>query len=149
MTNATSAVLSEDGQILTVFVPINFRTRGGRKLIIPPAGAPEPVYSPPQPKINPPLVKALARAHRWKKQLDTKQYATIKEIAAAEKVAERYVGQLLKLTLLAPDIVEMILDGRLPKGVGLADFMKPWPGIWEEQRARLQALASGTTETTT
>ena len=104
------------------------------------AGSPQPVYSPPQPKINPPLVKALARAHRWKKQLDTKQYATIKEIAAAEKVAERYVGQLLKLTLLAPDIVEMILDGRLPKGVGLADFMKPWPGIWEEQRERLRAL---------
>ena len=99
MTNATSAVLSDDGQTLTVFVPLNFRKRGGRKLIIPPAGTPEPVYSPPQPKVNPPLVKALARAHRWKRQLDTQQYATIKEIAAAEKVAERYVGQLLKLRL--------------------------------------------------
>jgi len=140
MTNATRAVLSDDGQTLTVFVPINFRKRGGRKLIIPPAGAPEPVYSPPQPKVNPPLVKALARAHRWKRQLDTKQYATIKEIAEAEKVHESYVGNLLRLTLLAPDIVEMILDGRLPKGVGLAEFMKPWPGIWEEQRERLRAF---------
>ena len=125
---------------LIIRVPVQFKRRGGRKLIIPPAGTPEPVYSPPQPKVNPPLVKALARAHRWKKLIDTKQYATIKEIAAAEKVAERYVGQLLKLTLLAPDIVEMILDGRLPKGVGLADFMRPWPGIWEEQRAQLREL---------
>ena len=141
MTNATSAVLSEDGQILTVFVPINFRKRGGRKLIIPPAGAPEPVYNPPQPKVNPPLVKALARAHRWKKLIDTKQYTTIKQIAEAEKVHESYVGNLLRLTLLAPDIIEMILDGRLPKGIGLAEFMKPWPGIWEEQRERLRALA--------
>ena len=90
MTNATSAVLSDDGQTLTVFVPLNFRKRGGRKLIIPPAGAPEPVYSPPQPKVNPPLVKALARAHRWKKLIDTKQYATIKQIAEAEKVHESY-----------------------------------------------------------
>ena len=140
MTNSTSAVLSEDGQILTVFVPLNFKKRGGRKLIIPPAGAPEPVYSPPQPKVNPPLVKALARAHRWKKLIDTKQYATIKQIAEAEKVHESYVGNQLRLPLLAPDIVEMILDGRVPKGVGLADFMKPWPGIWEEQRARLREL---------
>ncbi len=143
MTNATSATLSQDGQILTVFVPLNFKKRGGRKLIIPPAGAPEPVYSPPQPKTDPTLVKALARAHRWKKLIDTKQYATIKQIAEAEKVHESYVGNLLRLTLLAPDITEMILDGRLPKGVGLADFMKPWPGIWEEQRERLRALTQG------
>lgn len=59
----------------------------------------------------------------------------------AEKVHESYVGNLPRLTLLAPDITEIILDGRLPKGVGLADFMKPWPGIWDEQRERLRALA--------
>ena len=72
--------------------------------------------------------------------LDAKQYVTIKEIAETENIHERYVGNLLRLTLLAPDITEMILDGRLPKGVGLANFMKPWPGIWEEQRAHLRAL---------
>ena len=143
MTNATSATLSQDGQTLTVFVPINFRKRGGRKLIIPPAGAPEPVYSPPQPKTDSTLVKALARAHRWKKMLDSRRFASIRELADAEKLTDSFVGNLLRLTLLAPDIIETILDGRLPKGIGLADFMKPWPGVWEEQRERLHGLGQG------
>ena len=140
MTDTPTASLSQDGSILSVFVPLNLRKRGGRTLIIAPPGAPEPVYSPPRARADPTLVKALARAHRWKKLLDTKQYATIKEIAETEKVHESYVGNLLRLTLLAPGIVEMILDGRLPKGIGLAEFMKPWPAIWEEQRARLDSF---------
>ncbi len=85
----------------------------------------------------------LARAHRWKKLLDTGKYATIKELAETEKVAARYVGQRLQLTLLAPDITDMILDGRLPRNIGLAQFMQPWPGVWEEQRAHLRSLAQG------
>ncbi|CAK0750028.1 Bacteriophage-related protein [Azospirillaceae bacterium] len=136
----TDATLSSDGSILTVFVPLTFRQRSGRKLIIAPPGSPEPVWSPAPPKADSTLVKALARAHRWKKLLDTKQYATIKELAEVEQVHESYVGNLLRLTLLAPDIIEAVLDGRLPKGVGLAQFMEPWPGIWEEQRAHLQNL---------
>ncbi|MEI8396723.1 MAG: hypothetical protein WCF85_18470 [Rhodospirillaceae bacterium] len=75
--------------------------------------------------------------------MDTSKYATIKEIAETEKVAARYVGQLLQLTLLAPDITDMILGGRLPRGVGLTEFMKPWPGIWVEQRTHLRSLAQG------
>ena len=137
-----NATLSADGQILTVFVPLSIRKRGGRKTIIVPEGM-EPTGMPATCRADATLVKALARAHRWKKLLDTKQYATIKEIAETEKVAARYVGQLLQLTLLAPDIIEAILDGRLPKGIGLAHFMTPWPGVWEEQRVHLQALAQG------
>ncbi len=137
----TNASLSSDGSILSVHVPLNFRKRGGRKLVIPPAGAPEPTWAPPPPKADPTLVKALARAHRWKKLLDTGKYATIKEIAENEQVAARYIGQLLQLTLLAPDIVETILDGRLPRNIGLAQFMQPWPGRWEAQRIYLNELA--------
>ncbi len=143
MTESTNASLSPDGSILSVFVPLNLRKRGGRKLIIAPAGTPEPVYNPPQSKADPTLVKALARAHRWKRLLDSRRYATIKEIAETEKVHESYVGNLLRLTLLAPDIIEATLDGRLPKGIGLADFMKPWPGTWEDQRTHLQTLGQG------
>ena len=137
----TKASLSADGSILSVWVPLRLRRRGGRKLIIAPAGAPEPDWAPPPPKADATLVKAVARAHRWKKLLDTRQYPTIKQLAEAEKVHESYVGNLLKLTLLAPDIVEAILDGRLPKGIGLAHFMEPWPAIWAEQRVYLPALA--------
>ncbi len=137
----TNASLSSDGSILSVHVPLNLRKRGGRKLIIAPASAPEPVWAPPPSKADPTLVKALARAHRWKKLLDTGKYATIKEIAETEQVAARYIGQLLQLTLLAPDIVEMILDGRLSRNIGLAQFMQPWPDAWEEQREHLRNLS--------
>ena len=139
----TDVSISSDDSIISVFVPMTFKRRGGRKLIIAPAGTPEPAWAPPPAKADSTLVKALARAHRWKKLLDTKKYATIKELAETEKVAARYVGQLLQLTLLAPDITDMILDGRLPRNIGLAQFMQPWPGVWEEQRAHLRSLAQG------
>ena len=139
----TNASLSSDGSILSVHVPLNLKKRGGRKLIIAPPGAPEPIYSPARSTADPTLIKALARAHRWKKLLDSRRYATIKEIAETEKVHESYVGNLLRLTLLAPDIIEAALDGRLPKGVGLAEFMKPWPAVWEEQREHLRSLGQG------
>ena len=98
---------------LTVHVPMAFRRRGGRKLIVSPDGAALPAISPRQ-NIDNVLVKALARAFRWQKLLDRGVYTSIKEIAAKEKDDPSYVGDVLRLTLLAPDIVEMILDGRQP-----------------------------------
>ena len=137
-----NAVLSADGKILSVTVPLNFRKRGGRKLIIAPENA-ETVWAPPPSRADATLVKALARAHRWKGMLDSGKFSSIKELADAEQLADRYIGNLLRLTLLAPDIIETILDGRLPRGIGLADFMKPWPALWGEQRAQLRALEQG------
>jgi hypothetical protein len=60
--------------------------------------------------------------------------ATIAEIANAEKINESYVGRVLRLTLLAPDIVEAILGGRQPADVTLAVLMKPFAVEWTEQR---------------
>ena len=65
------------------------------------------------------MVKAIARAFRWREMLESGEYATIREIATAEKINESYVGRVLRLTLLAPDIVEAILDGRQPVGLQL------------------------------
>ena len=79
------------------------------------------------------LVKAIAQAFRWQKMLETGQYATIKEIAKAEKINSSYVSRLLRMTLLAPDIVEAILDGRQPVEMTLAVLMGPFPVVWEEQ----------------
>jgi len=97
---------------ITVHVPMAFRQRGGRKLIVSPDGAAMPAVAPRQ-NIDNVLVKALARAFRWQKLLDRGAYSSIKEIAAKEKIDPSYVGDVLRLTLLAPDIVEMILDGRI------------------------------------
>ena len=87
------------------------------------------------------MVKALARAFRWRKLLETGVYATIDEMAAAEKINGSYVSRVLRLTLLAPDIVEGVLDGRQPAEMTLAVLMKPFPVDWTRQYV---SLASAT-----
>jgi hypothetical protein len=79
------------------------------------------------------MVKAIARAFRWREMLENGTHATIAEIAAAEKVNDSYVGRVLRLTLLAPDIVEAILGGRQPAEMTLATLMRPFPISWREQ----------------
>jgi len=83
------------------------------------------------------MVKAIARAFRWRKLLENGTHTTIAEIAAAEKINESYVGRVLRLTLLAPDIVEAILGGRQPAGLQLADLLRRFPVGWREQRAEI------------
>ena len=77
------------------------------------------------------------RAHRWKGLLEQSKYRSAGELAEAEGVTRSFVNRLLRLTLLAPDIVEAILDGRQPKGLQWADFTQALPSDWEEQRKRL------------
>jgi hypothetical protein len=101
---------------LIVHVPMTFRRRGGRKLIVAPDGTAMPAASP-RFNVDNVLVKALARGFRWQKLLDCGTYRTIKEIAAKEKIDPSYVGDVLRLMLLAPDIIELILDSRQPRGV--------------------------------
>jgi hypothetical protein len=84
------------------------------------------------------MVKALARAFRWKRTLENGRYASISEIAIAEKIDRGYVGSILRLTLLAPDIVESILDGQQPVGLGLPALLKPFSVDWDQQRVEIQ-----------
>jgi hypothetical protein len=81
------------------------------------------------------LVKALARAHRWQRGLESGEYGTLADLADAERISRSYVCRVLRLTLLAPDILERILDGR--PTAGLAQFLKPFPVEWEQQRKDL------------
>lgn len=82
------------------------------------------------------LVKALARAFRWVRMLESGQFATIAELANGENIAPSYLTRVLRLTLLAPDIVEAILDGNQRTQLTLAGLMEPFPPEWEEQRKR-------------
>ena len=79
------------------------------------------------------MVKAIARAFRWREMRENGTYATIAEIASAEKINESYVGRVLRLILLAPDIVEAIVDGRQAAGLQLDRLMKPFPVGWLDQ----------------
>lgn len=74
--------------------------------------------------------------------LENGTHATIAEIAAAEKINETYVGRVLRLTLLAPDIVEAILSGRQPAGLQLEALLRRFPVEWREQRAETLGRSS-------
>ena len=122
-------------QMLTVRVPLAVRKpRGGRKLILTPGGmAPRSTLA-----ADTTLVKALARAFRWRRMLETGRYGTIDELATAERINSSYVSRLLRLTLLAPDIVEAILDGRQSASMTLPGLMEPFSVEWERQRSPIR-----------
>jgi hypothetical protein len=121
-----------DGETLVVRIPMRFQRRGGRKRIVAPDGSELTPASKPQPDGT--LVKALTRAWRWQRMLQSGEYATLAELADTEGIRRSYVCRVLRLTLLAPEIVERILDGR--PTAGLALFLKPFPVEWARQRAQ-------------
>jgi len=128
-----------DGRTITVRVPISIRKRGGKKVVLAPDGAmhdPRKLFCQ---QVDNAMVKAIARAFRWREMLENGAYSTIKEIAEGEKIAETYVGRVLRLNLLAPDVVEMILAGRQPPQVSLPAMMQRFPAEWSDQR-RIFAL---------
>jgi len=121
-----------DARTVTVRVPISIRRRGGRKLVLAPDGA-DITSAPVTRHLDNAMVKAIARAIRWRDMLENGEYATIREIAHAEQINESYVGRVLRLTLLAPETVEAILHGRQPAWLRLDDLMKRLPALWCEQ----------------
>lgn len=132
MIGKTAVTVSRDGDAITVHVPLTFAKRGGRKQIVLPDGPLS--WAPPRARMDNTMVKAIARAFRWRKQLETGVYTTIEEVAAAEKINTSYVSRVMRLTLLAPSIIEAILDGRQGPEITLAKLMKPFPVEWEKQR---------------
>ena len=114
-------------------VPFTIRKRDGRKLAISADGT---ALAPPRPPIDSTLVKALTRAHRWNRLLESGRYASAAELAGAEKINPSYVSRVLRLTLLAPDIVETI-EGRQENGIEAAVLLQPFSTDWAEQRRTL------------
>ena len=119
--------MSEAAQTLTVVIPLSVKPRGGRKAMVTPGVLAL------ERRQDITLIKAVARAFRWRRMLETGRFSTINELAAAEKINSSYVSRVLRLTLLAPDIVEAILDGRQPEGMTLPALMKPFSVKWERQ----------------
>jgi len=114
-------------ETVTLHVPFRVVKRGGRKEMQMPEGATQPR------RTDNALVKALARAFRWKRMLESGEFATISELAEREGIAPSYMTRVLRLTLLAPDIVEAILDGTQGPEVTLARVLEPFPLEWEHQ----------------
>jgi hypothetical protein len=124
---------------ITVRVPLRIRRRAGRKTLVTPVVTDGATTQPT--RADPALVKALARGFRYQRLLDEGRYATISEMAAAERLERGYLGSLLRLTLLAPEVVEAILNGTLPHGSTFADFEGGAPALWEDQRALFGRVA--------
>jgi hypothetical protein len=124
-----------DGTTLVVRIPMRFQRRGGRKRILTPDGSAIVPASKPQPEGT--LVKALARAWRWQRMLDEGVYATVSEIGDSENISKSYVSRILRLALLAPEIVEEILAGTEDQAVMLEQLERPLPASWKEQRLAL------------
>jgi hypothetical protein len=123
---------SQEVETLTIRIPIQLRRRGGRKLIVTPEGT---VRATPKPRRDDTLIKALVRAHRWRRQIESGRARSITDLAEQEGITDAYVCRLLPLTCLAPNIVEAILDGRQPKGLRLAEMLGNGPLAWSEQKA--------------
>jgi AraC-like DNA-binding protein len=131
----SKSISPQGDDVVQVRVPFSIRKRGGRKLVVVPAGT---LATPARSQVDNAMVKALARAFRWRKLLETGAYGTIEELAAAGKINPSYVSRILRMTLLAPHIVEAILDGEHSPQITLATLMEPFPQEWRQQRQLLQ-----------
>ena len=112
---------------VTLHVPFRVVKRGGRKEMQLPEGTAQPR------RTDNSLIKALARAFRWKRMLESGEFATIADLAEREGIAKSYMTRVLRLTLLAPDLVGAILDGKQGPEVSLARVLEPFPTEWQLQ----------------
>ena len=120
---------------VTVHVPMTFKVCGGRKTILAEI-APSP---PAAPRTEGALLKALAKAFRWRKQIEEGEFDSITELAKAKGVNDSYACRLLRLTLLAPETVKAILDGQQHPGLTLKGVTRPLPAEWHAQSEIIKA----------
>ena len=130
-----------DGDTITVFIPMTWKRRGGQKVIIAPDGG--NAWAPTTARPDETLIRALARAHRWKRMLEQGRCRSTAEIAEAKKIDRSFVSRLLRLTLLAPDIQEAILEGRQAKGIQLEELTQAMPGAWGRQQRLFSSQRHG------
>jgi len=128
-TNITNA-----GCTVTVHIPVTFRQRAGRKQILTPSGSAP--WSP-APRVDTALLKAIVRAYRWREMLESGKYSCAADLAKAEKVNASYLSRILRLTLLAPEIVDAITSGQQPSTLQVDDLLKSLPVRWQQQKSIL------------
>ena len=134
---SASAKLTRANRTLVVRVPLPPRRRGGRKFVVGPEGI---TWTGRRVVVDSAIVKALGRAYRWKAMLESGEPASLTELACAEKINLSYLCRILRLTILAPDIVEALLDGKDTCRLQLSQLLPRMPVIWAEQRDSLKRL---------
>lgn len=121
--------------IISIDIPMAFKKRGGRKVIVLPDGS----HGHPQPAatIDNTMIKSIARAFRWQRLLENGTYTCLEDIARSEKISASFVSRYHRLVLLAPDIVDAILDGRQPAQLTMKDLLDAFSVLWADQRDSL------------
>jgi len=123
-------------ETVTIHVPFRIVKRGGRREMILPPNAQT------RRQADDSLIKALARAFRWKRMLESGEFSTITELAQRERIAAPFLTRTMRLAQLAPDLVEAILDGRQPRGLTLEALREPLSSDWSVQRDNLMGTTS-------
>lgn len=125
------------GQQRVTMVPLTIRRKQNRKVLTPPAGE---CIATAFGGLDLPMIRTLGKAFHWQRQIDENQYANASDLARALKLEPGWVAEVLRLTTLAPDIIEAILDGRQPKHLNLQTLRGRHdllPRDWLEQRRQL------------
>jgi hypothetical protein len=131
---ASRTSLSKDGHTVTVHIPVTFRQCAGRKQILSPSGSAP--WSP-APRVDTALLKAIVRAYRWREMLESGKHSSAAELAKAERINASYLSRILRLTLLAPEIVEAVIAGKQPPTMQVDDLLRPLPSLWQQQKSIL------------
>ena len=121
----------------TTHIPMTFRPRGGKTVIVLPDGSRGVVRR--EATTDNTMIKVIARGFRWQRLLYDGTYATIEDLAAAEKINPSYVSRILRLAYLSPKVVQAILDGSHPAWLTMRDLLEPFPMDWREQEQKLMA----------
>ena len=125
--------MSQAPASITVFIPLTIRKRNGRPKIVPPAD----VVPANDGGVDPHILKAIAKAWSWRRQLDTGAAATIDDLARAEGVTHRYVGRTMRLAYLSPAVLEKLLIKRAAPAVSIKDMIVAADLPWAEQEAEI------------
>ncbi|MDD9334632.1 MAG: recombinase family protein [Rickettsiaceae bacterium] len=112
------------------FIAMNLKKKGNKCTVVEPEG-----------KTNNALLKAVVRAHLWKRQLEERKYASLKELSVKINIGTRRIQQILRLNYLAPKIKEDIVNGRQPSNLRLVD-LREIPTLWSEQMEKFYGLVS-------
>ncbi|MFW6222807.1 MAG: hypothetical protein ACOC3T_04260 [Bacteroidota bacterium] len=133
----SSVNFNHENNILTINVPVNLTRRSSRKIFVTPDGTYIPINNSDREIYDKKLVSSIAKGFKWQEQLDTGVYPNANELARVEKVEVSYVYRMLRLTLLAPDIIESIISGKQPAGLTLQKISRGFPISWHEQKKKL------------
>ncbi|GAA4647900.1 hypothetical protein GCM10023116_01620 [Kistimonas scapharcae] len=124
-----------DEQVIEIVIPIILRRRGGKTHIE--TSDWDNVTTDPA-RRDTALIKALAQAHTWKGKIEAGHYKDILDLARKLGISDTYVARIMRLTMLSPEIQEIILKGKYIGGRTLADFMGGVPILWKEQEEWLK-----------